>query len=75
MIVLAEPEAAYHLLEKKGSIYSDRPFLAIANFVTRGHHVTFEQSTPQWREKRSILTRNLNPQNLDRKFFRIQEAE
>lgn len=75
MIVLADRKAAYELLEKKGKIYSDRPFLDIPKFLTHGHHITFEQNTPQWRDKRSIVTRNLNPQNLDRKYFRIQESE
>jgi cytochrome P450 len=75
MIVIADRKAAYQLLEKKGSIYSDRPFLAVPNFVTSGHHITFEQSTPSWREKRSIITRYLSPKSLDEKHFKVQEAE
>ncbi|KAK5280843.1 hypothetical protein LTR07_010027 [Exophiala xenobiotica] len=75
MIVLADRKAIYHLLDKKGSIYSERPNLAVPTFMSRGCHMTFEQATPEWREKRSVITRNLNPQNLDKKHFRVQEAE
>jgi hypothetical protein len=37
--------------------------------------MTFEQATPEWREKRAVLTRNLNPKNLDERHFKVQEAE
>lgn len=75
MIVIADREACYELLDKKGSIYSDRPFLAVPTFMSRGCHMTFEQTTPAWREKRGVVTRNLNPKNLDEKHFKVQEAE
>ncbi|KIW33913.1 uncharacterized protein PV07_00727 [Cladophialophora immunda] len=75
MIVLADRKAIYQLMDKKGSIYSDRPFLAVPTFMSRGCHMTFEQTTPGWREKRSVVTRNLNPKNLDEKHFQVQEAE
>ncbi|EXJ93256.1 hypothetical protein A1O3_01813 [Capronia epimyces CBS 606.96] len=75
MIVLADRRAIYQLLDKKGSVYSGRPHLSVPLFMSRGCHMTFEQATPEWREKRSVITRNLNPQNLDTKHFRVQEAE
>lgn len=37
--------------------------------------MTFEAQGPSWREKRTVITRNLNPKSLDEKHFRIQEAE
>ncbi len=75
MIVLANRKAIYQLLDKKGSIYSERPYLEVPTFMSRGCHMTFEQATPGWREKRSVVTRNLNPKNLDEKHFKVQEAE
>jgi hypothetical protein len=75
MIVLADRKAIYQLLDKKGSIYSERPYLAVPTFMSRGCHMTFEQATTDWREKRSVVTRNLNPKNLDEKHYRVQEAE
>jgi hypothetical protein len=75
MIVLADRKAVSQLLDKKGSIYLERPHLAVPIFMSRGCHMTFEQATPGWREKRSVVTRNLNPKNLDEKHFKVQEAE
>lgn len=76
MIVLADRKAIYQLLDKKGSIYSDRPHLQVPHFITRGCHMTFEQSSStSWREKRTVVTRNLNPKNLDEKHFVVQESE
>jgi len=75
MIVLADRKAVYQLLDKKGSIYSDRPDMPVPLFLVRGCHMTFEAQTASWREKRSVLTRNLNPKTLDEKHFRVQEAE
>lgn len=75
MIVIADRKACYELLDKKGSIFSNRPHLAVPLFMSRGCHMTFEQATTEWREKRSVLTRNLNPKSLDEKHFRVQEAE
>lgn len=75
MIVIADRKAVYELLDKKGSIYSERPRLEVPLYMSRGCHMTFEQTTPEWREKRTVVTRNLNPKNLDEKHFRVQEAE
>lgn len=75
MIVISDRKAANQLIDKKGSIYSDRPINYVTNFITHGDHLTLERQTPGWREKRSVVTRNLNPKMLDEKHFRIQEAE
>jgi len=75
MIVIADRKAVYELVNKKGNIYSDRPDMPVQLFMVRGCHMTFESQTASWREKRTLLTRNLNPQRLDEKHFRIQEAE
>lgn len=75
IVVICERKAANMLLDKKGSIYSDRPFNYVTNYVTHGDHLTLECQTTSWREKRSVVTRNLNPKNLDEKHFKIQEAE
>lgn len=75
MIVLCDRKAINRLLDKKGSIYSERPFNYVTNYVTHGDHLTLECPTPSWREKRAVVTRNLNPKILDEKHFRVQEAE
>lgn len=75
MIVLADRKSAYQLMEKKGNIYSDRPHLVVPHFMSRGAHMTFEQQGTSWREKRTVVTKNLNPKSLDEKHYRVQEAE
>ncbi|RHZ50537.1 hypothetical protein CDV55_103176 [Aspergillus turcosus] len=75
MIVICDRKAVHELIDKKGSIYSDRPPNIVPLFITRGNHMTMECQTPSWREKRTVVTRNLNPKSLDEKHFRVQEAE
>jgi hypothetical protein len=75
MIVICDRKAVYELLDKKGSIYSDRPPNLVPLFITRGDHMTMECQGSSWREKRTVVTRNLNPKSLDEKHFRVQEAE
>lgn len=75
IIVICDRKAIHELIDKKGTLYSDRPSNMVPLFITRGNHMTMECQTPSWREKRTIITRNLNPKSLDEKHFRIQEAE
>ncbi|CAM1509767.1 Fc.00g001020.m01.CDS01 [Cosmosporella sp. VM-42] len=75
LIVLCDRKAINLLLDKKGSIYSDRPFNHVTNYITHGDHLTLEGVGQSWREKRMVVTRNLNPKSLDEKHFKIQEAE
>ncbi|OIW32570.1 putative cytochrome P450 oxidoreductase [Coniochaeta ligniaria NRRL 30616] len=75
IIVPSDRKAINQLLEKKGSIYSSRPHNYVTQYVTSGDHLTLEVVGPSWREKRSVVTRNLNPKSLDEKHFKIQEAE
>jgi len=75
IIVLSDRKSVNTLLDKKGSIYSDRPPNYFSDFVTHGDHLVSESQSPAWREKRSIVTRNLGPKLLDEKHFRVQEAE
>ncbi|CZR64449.1 related to O-methylsterigmatocystin oxidoreductase [Phialocephala subalpina] len=75
IVVLCDRKSVHSLMDKKGSIYSDRPPQYVANYITHGDHLTLESQGPSWREKRSVVTRNLNPKLLDEKHWRIQEAE
>jgi hypothetical protein len=75
MIVIADRKSVYQLCDKKGSIYSDRPPLPVPLFISRNAHMTMEPQGPSWREKRTVVTKNLNPKALDEKHFKVQEAE
>lgn len=64
-----------NMLDKRGAIYSDRPYNRVAMNITEGNHFSFEQHGPSWKMKRTIAVRFLSPQKLDTHHFRIQEAE
>ncbi|TVY20835.1 Cytochrome P450 monooxygenase patI [Lachnellula arida] len=75
IVVVCDRKAANAMLDKKGSIYSDRPFTYVTDYITHGDRLTMENATPAWRERRAIVSRNLSPKILDEKHFRVQEAE
>ena len=56
MIVLCDRQAVHDLLDKKGSIYSDRPFNYVASHVTNGDSFPFMNNTHRWRSQRKILS-------------------
>ncbi|GME29194.1 putative cytochrome P450 oxidoreductase [Neofusicoccum parvum] len=75
VVVLCDREAIHKLLVEKGNIYSDRPPSYVGNLLTKGDHVALHQMTPEWREKRKVISHNFSPMQLDQKHFRVQEAE
>lgn len=44
-------------------------------WVTDQNHISFEQNSKGWKEKRAIVTRFFSPKLLDEHHFRVQEAE
>lgn len=60
MIVLCDREAIHNLLDKKGSIYSERPANYIASLVTHGDSFPFMDNTPRWRAHRKIVSHNFS---------------
>jgi len=60
MIVLADRKAIHELLDKRGNIYSERPFNYIASLVTHGDSFAFMDNTPQWRSQRKIAAHNFS---------------
>lgn len=75
IVVLCDREAIHDLLEKKGTIYSDRPNTYVGNLLTKGDHIAVHQMDAMWREKRKVIAHNFSPKMLDEKHFRVQEAE
>ncbi|KAI9836035.1 MAG: hypothetical protein M1819_001646 [Sarea resinae] len=75
VIVLCDRKAVHHLLDKKGAIYSDRPYTYVGRLLTQGDHIAIEQMDPIWREKRKVIAHNFSPKVLDEQHFKIQEAE
>ncbi|KEF57227.1 uncharacterized protein A1O9_07417 [Exophiala aquamarina CBS 119918] len=75
IIVLCDREVIHELLDKKGSIYSDRPTTYVGNLLTQGDHIAISPADALWREKRKVIAHNFSPKMLDEKHFRVQEAE
>ena len=60
MIVLCDRKAVHDLVDKKGSIYSDRPKNTVAQIVTKGHSFAFMDGTPKWRAQRKVVAHNFS---------------
>ncbi|TVY92146.1 Cytochrome P450 monooxygenase [Lachnellula willkommii] len=75
VIVLCDREAIHQLLDKKGSIYSDRPYGYVGHVLTQGDQVVLSQMDASWRVKRKVIAHNFSPKQLDEKHCQVQEAE
>ncbi|KAK5451326.1 hypothetical protein LTS15_008090 [Exophiala xenobiotica] len=75
MIVLCDRKAIHQLLDKKSSIYSDRPHTYVGHLLTKGDMIALEQMDDHWRLKRKVVAHNFSPKQLDEKHFKVQEAE
>lgn len=75
VIVLCDRKAVHELLDKKGSIYSDRPVTHMSNTLGISDNVFPSQMGAVWKEKRKIISHTLSPSQLDNNHWRVQEAE
>ncbi len=60
MIVLFDRKAVNHLLDKKGTIYSERPHQYVPGLVTGGDSFAFMDSNAVWRSERKVAAHNLS---------------
>ncbi|KAF8605480.1 cytochrome P450 [Ceratobasidium sp. AG-I] len=63
------------LLDKRGSIYSARPFQVVHEIASSGDTVLFQQDLNRWRVARKHLVRHFAPSVMKNVNFAIQEAE
>ncbi|TVY33893.1 Cytochrome P450 monooxygenase [Lachnellula occidentalis] len=75
VVVLCDREAVHQLLDKKGAIYSDRPYGYVGHVLTQGDQVVLSQMDASWRTKRKVIAHNFSPKQLDEKHCQVQEAE
>lgn len=66
--------AIHQLLEKKGSIYSDRPHDHVVSMIDSGGSALGD-SNAHWRVERKVTSTSLAPIQAEEKLRRIQEAE
>lgn len=74
-IVLCDREAVHDLLNKNGAIYSDRPNMYLIEAMGITDNVFVSSLNDTWKQKRKVLSHNFSPAQLDKKHFRVQEAE
>jgi len=74
-VVLCDRKAVHDLLQTKGAIYSDRPNMHVVEAMGITGNVFVSSMNETWKEKRKVVSHNFSPTQLDKKHFRIQEAE
>lgn len=73
-VVLFDRMAIHQLLEKKGSIYSDRPKDTVVSIIDSGGLALWDKNA-HWMAQRKVTSSSLSPANVEGKLGRILEAE
>ncbi|KIO29648.1 hypothetical protein M407DRAFT_21235 [Tulasnella calospora MUT 4182] len=69
VLIISSVEAAKDLLEKRGSIYMDRPrFVMVGELVGLEYLTTLSRSSPTWKKHRSLLKHTLSAQVVKRDY-------
>ncbi|KAG8896760.1 hypothetical protein FRC01_011632, partial [Tulasnella sp. 417] len=69
VLVITSFEAAKDLLEKRGSVYMDRPrFVMVGELAGLEHLTTLSRYSPTWRKHRSLLKQALSAQVVKRDY-------
>ena len=73
-IILLDRMAIHQLLEKKGSIYSDRPRDHVVSIIDSGGLALWDKNS-HWMAQRKVTSSSLSPTQVEVKLRRIQAAE
>lgn len=73
--VITERRLVKQLVDKKSSLYSERPNSYVANLISSGDHILLMQHGQQWRSTRKILHTSLMEKVVDEHHLPVQEAE
>ncbi|CEL55391.1 O-methylsterigmatocystin oxidoreductase OS=Aspergillus parasiticus GN=ordA PE=3 SV=1 [Rhizoctonia solani AG-1 IB] len=74
IIIGGDGSLVRELLDKRGSIYSNRPTEPIMRIASGGDHLLFQQDTEKWRAARKQIVRHY-PRTSDPEQVHLQEAE
>lgn len=75
MIILNSKRAVYDLIDKRGAIYSGKPFVQQNIDVMHGENLGLIDQTPLWKAQRKMVVQSLTPAKLDGDIAKISEAE
>lgn len=73
-MILLDRMAIHQLLEKKGSIYSDRPRDHVVSIIDSGGLALWDKNA-HWMMQRKVTSSSLSPSQVEGKLRQIQEAE
>lgn len=75
MIVISDRKAVHSLLDRKGSIYSDRPRMEGASYVTGDHFTPLQPHGAEWKGRRMVVIRYFSAKMVDTRHNTLHEAE
>ncbi|KAK3702421.1 hypothetical protein LTR37_014887 [Vermiconidia calcicola] len=73
--VITSKRLVKELIDKKSSIYSERPKSYVANLISGGDHILLMDYGQQWRGTRKLLHGTLMEKVVEDQHLKIQEAE
>ncbi|KAF7375538.1 putative monooxygenase [Mycena sanguinolenta] len=74
IIVINSAKVANDLLDKRGSIYSDRPRLMMPTLIGGTNSFVLQSYTESWRQQRKIVAQEFSPSAV-RRYHPLQETE
>jgi cytochrome P450 len=73
--VLTDRRLVKQLIDKKSTLYSDRPESYVADLISSGDHILLMKHGQQWRSTRKLLHGSLMEKVVDEVHLPVQEAE
>lgn len=74
-VVITDRRVVKQLIDKKSSLYSDRPKSYVANLISSGDHILLMAHGQQWRSTRKLLHGSLMEKVVNEQHLPLQEAE
>ncbi|MCJ1240632.1 hypothetical protein MMC14_008636, partial [Varicellaria rhodocarpa] len=75
-VVISSPDLIRSLVDKKSSIYSDRPASYVSHdLITHGDHLLIMSNGNKWRLYRKLLHQHFNETKCEREYVTLQDAE
>jgi cytochrome P450 len=75
MVVLTSPRLIKQLLDKKSSIYSNRPTSFVADLITSSHHTLVMNYSPLWKLFRKLIHQSFSEGVVEKKHTEVVNAE
>lgn len=63
------------LIDKKSSLYSERPTSFVTNLITRGDHLLVMKHSGRWRQVRKLVHQHFMEAMCDKQHVVLQDAE